>query len=832
MPKKRGIYYQCDVPKCINSSRSKPNIVYFELPNDVERRNEWLELIDRTELMNEPVKNFYVCEEHFHVRDVVYGKHRTLTATALPALHLPQQPQPELEPKVEPDLLETLKTEVKTEIKSEIVDDNEPEEILPDFTRKIRSVSPSPGCSKNEKVGESHEENSVVVIENRTFQKLCSTILPKGLSDLTKAHCSIKRLLEDKNKHKSSQKFCSNLFLSSPRVYRLIHTILDLPSPKTLKFAPITTHFTSDMVKMFANKIKTMTDQEKECTVLTRTVSLKTSLFYSLSEDKIIGFQEIDGTRTADLAVRAHVIMVRGVFADWEQPVGYSLLSKDENYVRLNEWIDRVLEMLVAIGFKIRTFVSDTGDEFIKAAENRSVTIEKPYFFIGGRKIYYIFDAPHLFLMARDHFQLYDFAYEDRVAKYEYVKQFYENDKNNEFKNAPKLKKNHIFPTTLAKMNIKYAAELFSNSVAIGISNYISFGKIDCYASDTAEFINIMNNLFDCLNSSDLKDNHCEFKNAFRGNQSQIEFFQEMLIYFQKLKLVHPTDGSDFTHQAKFITAFQKTITSILLLFEDLKLDGYTYLLTRRLNLEVLDQLVGQIRTNTRMKSAPTSWQFVVAFRKYFYLYSIKPLRRRYTAEEFSEFLAETRKVNILLANSASASAQNNTASLIEERSITCSDYNQFEVPVDNCHFLVSYYLLMKCAETHVCGLFQFYCMPHILNPHFSKAVDQYKHYYAYNNANPGSLKVIPSDAFVQFVKNMDVTLVTCLKRVLLSNNLTVSLSAKLKGLNFNQPCPCFPKDYLINLFIRFRLYNILKFNNQQFRSSQDDNKTMIIDCL
>lgn len=61
------------------------------------------------------------------------------------------------------------------------------------------------------------------------------------------------------------------------------------------------------------------------------------------------------------------------------------------------------------------------------------------------------------------------------------------------------------------------------NYVAAGIATDIDFKAIDETGRDTVHFIKLMNNLFDALNSSNLKDDY-EYRRAFCGKESQVAF--------------------------------------------------------------------------------------------------------------------------------------------------------------------------------------------------------------------------------------------------------------------------------------------------------------------
>lgn len=149
------------------------------------------------------------------------------------------------------------------------------------------------------------------------------------------------------------------------------------------------------------------------------------------------------------------------------------MLSECRNYDEIAKWVDKLLENLFEIGLNIRLFVSDMGSDLFNAAKTVSVTVERPYFHINEKDIYYTFDTPHLIKLVRNNLISYDFHFQDRVAKYEHIVKFYENDKQKSFKLAHKLTNSHIHPTNFEKMKVRYAAPLLSNSVSAGLSTYV-----------------------------------------------------------------------------------------------------------------------------------------------------------------------------------------------------------------------------------------------------------------------------------------------------------------------------------------------------------------------
>lgn len=66
----------------------------------------------------------------------------------------------------------------------------------------------------------------------------------------------------------------------------------------------------------------------------------------------------------------------------------------------------------------------------------------------------------------------------------------------------PKLTEKHVNPSNFEKMCCSLTLQLFSNSVAAAIRSCVATGQIEeQVGSDTADFMSLLNNLFDALNS-------------------------------------------------------------------------------------------------------------------------------------------------------------------------------------------------------------------------------------------------------------------------------------------------------------------------------------------
>lgn len=63
------------------------------------------------------------------------------------------------------------------------------------------------------------------------------------------------------------------------------------------------------------------------------------------------------------------VVVIRGIFINWKQPIAFALLSECRNYDEIAKWIDGLLLKLSEIGLNIRTFVSDMGSDLLKVVQ-------------------------------------------------------------------------------------------------------------------------------------------------------------------------------------------------------------------------------------------------------------------------------------------------------------------------------------------------------------------------------------------------------------------------------------------------------------------------------
>lgn len=117
------------------------------------------------------------------------------------------------------------------------------------------------------------------------------------------------------------------LYKHSPRNYRFMQKIFNLPSKRTLgRFSAQVAFETGHNSKLFQHiksKVSGMSEEEKLCSISWDEVSLKAHLDYSSTKDEIDGFIDLSYVRTAGFATHALAFMIRGIHVPYKQPIGF-----------------------------------------------------------------------------------------------------------------------------------------------------------------------------------------------------------------------------------------------------------------------------------------------------------------------------------------------------------------------------------------------------------------------------------------------------------------------------------------------------------------------------
>lgn len=699
-----------------------------------------------------------------------------------------------------------------------------PLQLSSNTPRKLVLKSKIRSLKKNDKQRRLFVEKSQTTESQKLsdFKKLCDLFLDAPLSGVIKSHVSLKgKKVISRRYSLEVKQFALTLNFLSPKAYSYLSKMLTLPTKRCLQRLtsqlPCKPGLDNQIIdKALEIKTKTMLDQDKHCILCIDEMSLKSNLFYETGCDKIVGFQDIGSTKKdSSICKNALVIMARGLYSPWKQPFAYFFVGSQLKALDLKVILEKCVIKLINIGLFVEGISSDMGSNFIQLANLFGVTPENPEFELGNHKLLYIFDPCHLIKATRNNLLNHSFHFGDKKTSWTYIESFYNQDKQQFYRCAPKLTDAHLHPSTFQRMKVSLASQILSHTVASGMNVYLTMGGLPSEAIGTIEVIEKFNNLFDILNSFALRNaNH--YKTVFDGSQFQMKFFEEMLNFLKELKVVNQKN-LDISNKVKFSKCWMITIKSVLSLWEKLSKLDFKYLKTRRLNTDCLENFFGSVRQQGGNNISPTPIQFQRAFKKLFcqnYLHSNTMNCRN----DLDKILMDIKAINFneLFENKVKP-----------ESALVLPDYgyrNQ-NIPTQNAFRYVCGYVLKKALNTHsncdICMNFAKHCetldIENLLI--YYKAFDSSKHIY-------GGLQS-PSDDFVRFIFELEKTFNSSFEEICSGQGISHQLLNLMKNIEFHPPCIDFPKPYILKLFIRMKIFYTLKYTNRDLSTLQKDKKNI-----
>lgn len=345
---------------------------------------------------------------------------------------------------------------------------------------------------------------------------------------------------------------------------------------------------------------------------------LKANLYYNISLDKVVGFEDSGEIKSLLPACNVAALMFKGVFNNWKQPLAYFLMNSSFSAHQIKNIIIKTITKLQEIGYVVIAFITDMGGNFMQAAKMLEITTDSPYFTVKEQQIAYFIDPPHAIKATRNNFYKHNIIYNDKLISWKFIEQFYEKDQKNQMRLAPKLTESHITPTNFERMQVRYATQILSATVAAGLQKLVVSGCIPNDAFVTADFVREMNNLFDIFNSSAVV-HAAKYKKAFIGESFQVEFLLKMKEYLNNLRIV-TKQGVDITNKVKVFKYWCQNINSLLAMWDYLHIIApeIKFLLMRRFTQDALENFFGKIRGLNGNAVNPTPIQFYYSFKKLF----------------------------------------------------------------------------------------------------------------------------------------------------------------------------------------------------------------------
>lgn len=667
------------------------------------------------------------------------------------------------------------------------------------------------------------------------FYEVCDSHLPPNLSLVIKNYVRMSQRKPQGFRYSSQLKqLALTIYFFGPMAYRFLKNILQLPSPRTLRRVTEKVEIVPGLNDVLFNcleiKMKNLKDDAKDIVLCVDEMAIKTNLFYNLSKDYIIGFNNSYDTKTYECAKHVLCFMIRSLNYKWKQPVAYFFINNSCTGMALQNTIFAVISRLQSISLNIKVLTTDQGSNFYSFANKMHVSIERPYFFVNGEKIYYVFDAPHLLKSTRNNFFKYKFEILDSTTDKRFLDDFYKADQGLN-RCAPKLTEAHINPGPFHKMKVRYASQVLSATVAAGMRSCIKCNTLPIAAETTAHFIENMDKLFDILNSKPKSEGGKEFNLPFKNSIKQKNHLIMMLNVFKNMRIIESkiingiTTNIDVTQRMKFINGWQITIKSLLQLWDDIEKPQY-FLCTYRLNQDCLENLFGNFRNQNGNNVNPTPIQFYWSFKKIFFLNYLKHSDGSNCLEDLDLILTNIGEISPPLLNSNILFLEK-TPFQFNNLNVGTLDYRELQLTSKNALTYVSGYLIKKCIEKHSCNT----CLDFAKS---QKSIDEafiFIHLKAYQNevaSNYGNLNV-PPDSFINYINALDDVFITNFPTIAIESNVGKKMKNLIDNVPFTHPCKSFSFDFLKKLYIRLRIYHAIKKINRDLLTTPRKNRKLNI---
>lgn len=153
-------------------------------------------------------------------------------------------------------------------------------------------------------------------------------------------------------------------------------------------------------------------------------------------------------------------------------------------------------------------------------------------------------------------------------------------------------------------------------------------------------------------------------------------------------------------------------------------------------------------------------------------------------------------------------------------------DYQNLSLPEQNAFKYICGYLIEKCLRVHKCPV----CNTFARDDGNLNETNIFIHFKAYNTKLSffGGLKT-PHESFYFLIYKLEKLFVSNIESCVTTNPGKILYDLLLKEVDYVHPCKLFPYVYLVKLYIRFRIYYLLKYTNIDCKTAPRKNRKLVI---
>lgn len=427
------------------------------------------------------------------------------------------------------------------------------------------------------------------------------------------------------------RKFALNLHFISPRAYNFVRDNFNtcLPHTRTLarwyKNIDGEPGFSTESLEALKLMFKNKKDPSKKvlCCLCFDEMALRRCVEWD--GKKFTGFvncgQKANEGDNLPVAKEALVFMLTCINGSWKFPIGYFLVD-GVTAEQKAELVKLCIDLVSECGIDIITLTFDGCPANFSMAKILGCKLDSehinPVFTHKGRKVAIFPDPSHMLKLIRntlgDKGILRDGT--GKSVSWQFIQLLVELQENEGCHLANKLRAAHVNYKKQI-MKVKLAAQLFSESVAVAIEYCKEELKLEEFQNSkgTIDFLRNFNNLFDLLNSRNLRAYGFKKPLGLNNFDQNFSFLNNMSDYIKSIKL-----GSSCildTNRKTGFLGFLIDIQAIIFIYREYVANGnLDFLSTYKLSQDHLEIFFSAIRAKGGFNNNPTATQFKSAFKR------------------------------------------------------------------------------------------------------------------------------------------------------------------------------------------------------------------------